>query len=287
MISNCPDKVMEHSNRVVLVPGASRPVGRAIARKFAANGARLVLPIYNDWPESIDEMKTEFSSSGYRFHCIPCDLTDKDETSGLIDRIEMEIGTLHVVINNIERGGMPVVHGSYDLEHNRDQWELELDTTLTAKWNLFHFALPLMKKSGDGALINISSIAGIIGRSGPASLLFSDGYSAANRSISSFTESWAREGAPDIRVNEVMLGLIRGRHGEDTRGWSAMSTSQRQALIDHTLLKRSGTPDEVADIVYFLAEKAPYVTGSLFRVDGGYCLASEKPSITPSGILGQ
>jgi len=278
---------MELSNRVVLVPGASRPVGRAIARKFADNGAHLVLPIYNDWPESIDEMKEEFSSAGYRFLCVSCDLTEKDETARLINRIEREIGTLHVVINNIERCGMPVVHGSYELEHNKDQWELELNTTVTAKWNLFHSALPLMKKCGDGALINISSIAGIIGRSGPASLLFSDGYSAANRSISSFTETWAREGAPDIRVNEVMLGLIRGRHGENTRGWSAMSKSQRQELIDHTLLKRSGTPDEVANIVYFLAVNAPYITGSLIRVDGGYCLASEQPSVIPAGILGR
>ncbi len=209
---------MELQDRVVLVPGASRPIGRAIARKFAMNGARLVLPFYNDWPESTEEMKQEFSSADYHFLCLPCDLTRKEDSIDLVNLVKKEIGKLHIVINNIERGGMPVVHGSYDLKLNRDQWELEFKTTVTAKWNLYQSCLPLMKKSGNGAFINITSIAGITGRAGPAALLFSDGYSAANRSISSFTETWAREAAPEIRVNELMLGLIRGRHAQEHQG---------------------------------------------------------------------
>ncbi len=286
MIDNTsPEKDRELQGRVVLVPGASRPIGRAIARKFANNGAFLILPVYNDWPESIVEMKQEFSSAGYNFLCLACDLTNKQETSRLIEQTEEEIGKLHIVINNIERGGMPIVHGSYDLDVNQDQWKLEFSTTVTAKWNLFHYSLPLLKKGGDGALINISSIAGITGRSGPAALLFSDGYSAANRCISSFTEAWAQEAAPEIRVNEVMLGLIQGRHTEGTRGWSVLSETQRQNLLEHTLLKRSGTPDEVAEIVYFLSVKAHYMTGCQLRVDGGYCLGSEQTIAMPPGVL--
>ncbi len=278
--------MMEMQNPVVLVPGASRPIGRAIARKFAINGAQLVLPTHHDWPESTEEMKREFSAANYHYLCLPCDLTSKEESVHLIEQLREEIGRLHIVINNIERGGMPVVHGSYDLEHNRDQWELEFKTTVLAKWNLYQSCLPLMKQTGCGTFVNITSIAGITGRSGPAAVVFSDGYSAANRSISSFTETWAREAAPEVRVNEVMLGLIQGRHAQGTRGWSLLSEGQRQDLLDHTLLKRSGTPEEVAEIVYFLSLKASYMTGSQIRLDGGYCLASEQAMAIPNGVLG-
>ncbi len=72
---------------------------------------------------------------------------------------------------------------------------------------------------------------------------------------------------------------------KNTRGWSLLSERQRQDLLDHTLLKRSGTPDEVAEIVYFLSTKAPYMTGAQIRLDGGYCLASEQAMPLPSGVL--
>jgi 3-oxoacyl-[acyl-carrier protein] reductase len=274
---------MDIKNNVVLVPGASRPVGRAIAVKFAQEGAHLVLPIFSDWPESAMEMEKTFSLSGYNFLIDSCDLRIAADVAGLVSKIEKKYGALHYVINNIERGGMPIVHGSYDQEHNRDQWDRELNTTLKAKWNIFHYSLPLLKKSGHGAVTNISSIAALTGRSGPASLLFSDGYSAANRGIASFTKTWSREAAPGIRVNEVMLGLIQNRHGEDTRGWSLMLESQQQSLINHTLLKRTGTPQEVADLVYFITVKATYLTGSTVRCDGGYCLGGESVLPMPTG----
>ena len=116
-------------------------------------------------------------------------------------------GKEDILINNIERGGWPVVHGPY----TTDQWDLELTTTLKAKRWVFDAALPHLKASGDGLVINISSIAAVSGRSGPAGLLFNDGYAAANRGVGVLTETWARLGAPSIRVNELMLGLIEHR----------------------------------------------------------------------------
>jgi 3-oxoacyl-[acyl-carrier protein] reductase len=276
---------MNLKNKVVLIPGASRPIGRAVAVKFAQEGAKLVVPVFEDWPESTIEMENIFSSSGYTFLMISCDLRVAADVANLVSRIEKEYGELHFLINNIERGGMPIVHGSYDHEHNRDQWELEINTTLKAKWNLFHFSQPLLKRSGQGAVTNISSIAALTGRSGPVSLIFNDGYSAANRGIASLTETWAREAAPAIRVNEVMLGLIRNRHAEHTRGWSLLSESQRQNLINHTLLERTGTPQEVADLIYFITVEASYMTGSIIRYDGGYCLGGESVLSIPAGDL--
>lgn len=276
---------MELSNRVVLIPGASRPVGRAIARVFGSRGAALVLPFHHDWPESTEEMQTEFRRAGYDCMCHACDLTSPAETVALLQRVAKEYGELHHLINNIERGGMPIVHGSYSRETNREQWQLEFSTTLEAKWNLFQQSRHLLAQSTTGSVTNISSIAGLVGRSGPAAPLFSDGYSAANLGISSFTRQWAREAAPDIRVNEIMLGLIDARHGEGTRGWSLLSDEQKQALLDHTLVARTGTPEEVAELVYFIAVKAGYMTGSTIVLDGGYLIGADRvPAVNP-GVL--
>ena len=268
----------------VLIPGAARPIGRAIARRFAAAGANLILP-YFDWPEDVAVMEDEFRSQGVPFLAMACDLRQGREVEQLIFAAQQRFAGLDVLVNNIERGGMPIVHGSYDLPENADQWQLEITTSLTAKWQLFHHALPLLRQANQAAVVNISSIAGCIGRSGPAAALFNDAYSAANRAVASFTETWAREGAPNLRVNELMLGLIESRHGERTRGWAALGEEERRSLTDHTLLERRGLPEEVATAVYFLAVEATYMTGSVMRMDGGYLLGGDRVPAMPPGII--
>ena len=280
------DKTEELLGRVALIPGCCRPVGRAIAHCFASRGASLVLPVYDDWPDSNREMEQQFNTAGYDFICLSCDLTSGEQTRQLLAEVKNRYGVLHYLINNIERGGMPVVHGSYELEVNRDQWQLEFDTTLKAKWNLYRQSLDLLRCCQDGAVINISSIAARVGRSGPASELFNDGYSAANRGITSFTKQWAKELAPAVRVNEVMLGLIDGRHGPGTRGWTLLDENQRRNLIGHILAGRTGEPEEAAEFIYFLAVNARYLTGAVVPFDGGYLCGGNSVGEMPEGILG-
>jgi len=275
---------MRLQGRIALIPGASRPVGRAIARRFGAEGATLVLPVH-DWPESSREMMEEFEGRGFAFVTMATDLRVKEEVAALAATIGERFGRLDFLVNNIERGGMPVVHGSYDHPHNGGQWELELATTLTAKWLLYRQCLPLLRRTDGAAVVNVTSIAGIIGRSGPAALVFNDGYSAANRAVASFTETWAREAGPAVRVNEVMLGLIDGRHGDQTRGWGALSPEQRHDLLRHTLLGRTGVPEEVAAAVLFVAVDATYMTGAALRIDGGFVLGGDRVPAMPPGIL--
>lgn len=275
---------MNLSGKTALVPGASRAIGRAIARRLGSEGVNLILPTF-DWPESITAMETEFEAAGFSFLSLAVDLRSDEAIQKLVKRIQKEFGNLHILVNNIERGGMPIVHGSYDLPHNCEQWDLEIATTLKAKWLLFHHCLPLMLKSGNGAVVNISSIAGISGRSGAAAPFFNDAYSAANRAVSSFTETWAREAAPMIRVNELLLGLIRQRHGEETRGWGELSKTEKEAIADQCLLERTGTPEEVAAATLFLVKDADYMTGSVIRIDGGMSLGCQKVPPMPKGIL--
>ena len=276
---------MEIKNKVALVPGASRGIGLAIARSLAGKGAKVVLPYHSDWQKESEEMQKEFARYGENHLAVPVDLRDAGQVKDLVRQVQERFGALHILINNIERGGMPVVHGSYDLEVNREQWDLEMNTTLKAKWLVVHNALPLMKNSSEGVIVNVSSIAGLVGRSGPAELLFNDGYAAANRAISSFTETWAREAAPTVRVNELMLGFIETRHAEETRGWNILSDSEKEAIVNHTLLQRTGSLDDIIKATLFLITEARFMTGAVLRLDGGYVLGGEKVSVMPEGIL--
>ena len=124
-----------------------------------------------------------------------------------------------------------------------------------------------------------------MGRSGPASIIFNDGYAAANRAVSSLTETWARIGAPEVRVNEIMLGFVETRHGEGTRGWGILTDAEKNAIVDHTLLKRTGTRDDVVKTVLFLLKDAPFMTGGVIRLDGGYVLGGEPVAPMPKGVL--
>ncbi|OQY11307.1 MAG: 3-oxoacyl-ACP reductase, partial [Desulfobacteraceae bacterium 4572_19] len=164
------------------------------------------------------------------------------------------------------------------------QWDLEMETTLRAKRWVFNSALPYLKKSDNGVVINFSSIAAIVGRCGPASYLFNDGYAAANRAISLFTETWARLAAPNVRVNEIMLGIIDTRHGKNTRGWGLLTDKQKEALRLHTLVERTGTFEDVVKAVLFIINDAPFMTGSVLRLDGGYVLGGEKIAPMPKGV---
>lgn len=275
---------MNIQGKNALVLGAGREIGRAIARKLADKGMRLFLPWF-DWPESCREMEAEFADRRAGHISRQVDLRNADSVAQMSNCIKSEFGALHVLINNVERGGMPVVHGSYKKAVNAKQWRLEMDTTLHAKWLVFEHCLPLLHRAKQATVINISSVAALTGRSGPAGLLFNDGYAAANQGVSSLTETWARVGAPKVRVNELMLGLVDYRHGPGTRGWELLGEQEKEQLVQHTLLKRTGKPDEVARAVLFLIRDADFITGACLRLDGGFVLGGEQVPDMPEGVL--
>jgi 3-oxoacyl-[acyl-carrier protein] reductase len=271
---------MQLKGKTALVLGAVKGIGKGIALSLAEAGAN-VAATWHDWPESLEALKIEMTATGAPHLIHQIDLTDTAAVPELITLVTERFGGLDILINNIERGGWPVVHGRY----TRQQWDLEMATTLRAKQWVFEQALPHLKNSGDGVVINFSSIAGIVGRSGPASLLFNEGYSAASRGSSLFTETWARLGAPHVRVNEIVLGVVDTRHGRETRGWGLLSTAAKQAIIDHTLLGRTGRVDDVVRAVNFMLKDAPFMTGSTLRIDGGYVLGGERVGEMPEGVV--
>lgn len=271
---------MNIQGKTALVLGAAKGIGKAIAKAMADQGARLVVT-YFDWPEAADEMQQEFSTAGYDVLAVQIDLREPDQIADLFKTIQSRFGVIDILINNIERGGMPVVHGPYV----PDQWDLEMETTLKAKWWVARHAMPLLKRAPEGVLLTLSSIAGIVGPSGPAGLIFNDGYAAANRAVSSFTETWARQGAPTVRVNELMLGFFETRHAEHTRGWSLLTPSQRRRIKDTALLRRTGKLAEITAAVQFLICDATFMTGACLRLDGGYVLGHSTLPAMPAGVI--
>ncbi len=271
---------MELNNKVALVLGAIKGIGKEIGLSLAQQGVRVALTYY-DWEESLDQMKKDFAKIGKEPLIIRANLLETEKIPGLIKKVIDHFGRLDILINNIERGGWPVVHGRYV----KEQWDLEMETTLRAKRWAFDASLPFLKEAKDSVVINFSSIAGIVGRLGPASLIFNEGYAAANRGISLLTETWARMGAPQVRVNEIMLGIIETRHGDKTRGWGLLADSDKKAVIDHTLTGRIGSMEDVVKAVMFVIKDAPFMTGAVLRLDGGYVLGGEKVGPMPKGVV--
>ncbi len=266
-------------NRVALVTGAVKGIGKEIGLSLARQGFKVALT-WHDWEEAYPQMTADFKAFGTDAAIFNVNLRDTSQIQSLIDTIIQQFGRLDILINNIERGGMPIVHGTY----TPAQWNLEVETTLRAKQWLFDCAYPHLMKSQDGIVINYSSIAAITGRLGPASYLFNEGYASFNRSISLLTETWARLCAPNVRVNEIMLGLIDTRHGTNTRGWGLLPDDIKQELIDHTLTKRIGSINDVVKTTLFLIQDAPFITGTVIRVDGGYVLGGETIRPMPDGV---
>jgi 3-oxoacyl-[acyl-carrier protein] reductase len=271
---------MQLTGKVALVLGAIKGIGKAIGLALAREGALVALNYY-DWEESLQDLERDFAKSQTPHMIIRANLLETDRIRGLIRKVVDHFGRIDILINNIERGGWPIVHGPY----TRQQWDLELETTLRAKRWVFQEALPHLKATGNGVVINFSSIAAIVGRSGPASLIFNEGYSAANRGVSILTETWARIGAPEVRVNEIMLGFFETRHGKNTRGWNLLRQAQKGAILSHTLLERIGKIEDIVKAVLFIIKDAPFMTGSVIRLDGGYVLGGEKVAPMPKGVL--
>lgn len=271
---------MELKDNVALVLGAIKGIGKGIGLSLADKGVKVALT-YFDWEENLDETQQDFAQIGKDHLIIKTNLLETDKITGLVKKVIDRFGRLDILINNIERGGWPVVHGPY----TQEQWDIEMATTLRAKRWVFDSALSHLKASGESVVINLSSVAGIVGRSGPASYIFNDGYAAANRGISLLTETWARMGAPQVRVNEIMLGFVETRHGEKTMGWDLLSDEQKTSLMDHTLLGRAGSIEDVVKAVLFVIKDAPFMTGSVLRLDGGYIIGGEKVAQMPEGVL--
>jgi 3-oxoacyl-[acyl-carrier protein] reductase len=237
--------------RVALVTGASRGIGRAIARGLAARGATVVAAARG---EHAGETAADIQAGGGRAEAVALDVTDRDAIDGVIGRVIDQFGRLDILVNNAG-----IARDQLLLRMKRDDWDAVIATNLTAAYGCIQAALKPMLRQRSGRIVNVSSVVGQAGNAGQAN------YAASKAGLIGLTKAVALEVASrNITVNAVAPGLI------DTDMTRAVSASAQQGWQERIPLGRLGTPEEVAAAVAFLAsDEAAYITGHVLAVNGG------------------
>jgi pteridine reductase len=239
------------SGKVVLVTGSAKRVGAAIARRLHREGASLMLH-YRGSEREAKALRTELNAArADSAALVQADLLD---VSGLSEIVKNTVGRferLDALVNNAS-AFFPTPVGEMTLA----SWDGLVGANLRAPLFLSQAAAPHLKKTG-GAIVNITDIHAERPLKGYVI------YSIAKTGLAGLTRSLARELAPEVRVNGVAPGAIVW---PEDGSWDDLT---RQRIVSHTLLKRTGDPDDIARAVYYLIAEAPYVTGEIIAVDGG------------------
>jgi 3-oxoacyl-[acyl-carrier protein] reductase len=239
--------------KTVLVTGASRGIGKAIAIKFAKKGYHVVIScIHNE--ERLLQTKKEIES--YQVSCLAYlgDMGNMECCEELFQKIKKQFGGLDVLVNN---AGISYIGLLQDM--TPEDWERMLHVNLTSVFNCCKLAIPYMVHQKQGKIINISSVWGVVGASCEAA------YSATKGGINALTKALAKELAPsNIQVNAIACGAI------DTEMNQWLEADELISLVEEIPAGRLGRAEEVADLVYHLSYKESYLTGQVIGLDGGW-----------------
>jgi 3-oxoacyl-[acyl-carrier protein] reductase len=238
--------------QVALITGGARGIGRAIAVRLAAEGAKIGIV---DWADNGQDTAREIEQeSGRQTTFFKADISKEADALAAVASVESALGPVDILINNagITRDGLALTMTESD-------WDAVLSVNLKGAFLMSKAVLRGMIKRRRGSIVNISSVVGRRGNAGQAN------YSAAKAGLLGLTKTLAKEVASrNVRVNAVAPGYI------ETEMTAALDETARKALISQIPLARIGTPQSVADAVAFLAgDSASYITGAVLAVDGG------------------
>ena len=243
---------MRFAGKVAVVTGASRGIGRAIAQKLGAEGAKVVVN-YASSPDAAEEVAQAVQVAGGQASTFQADVGQLEQAKALIGHAIEHFGDLHILVNNAG-----IIRDGLILTMKEEDWDSVLQTNLKSTFNCSKAAVRHMLRKRYGRIINITSVAGQMGNPGQTN------YSASKAGMIGFTKALAREVASrSVTVNAVAAGFI------DTAIWDRLET-MKDALLEMIPLGRVGLPEEVAHSVAFLAsDEAAYITGHVLTVDGG------------------
>ncbi|HVN48600.1 MAG TPA: 3-oxoacyl-[acyl-carrier-protein] reductase [Bacteroidota bacterium] len=243
-------------DKIVLVTGGSRGIGKAIVLALASEGAHVAFT-YKSAGAAAEEVKKEIEAKGRRALAIQSDAKDFSAAAIAVDAVVKEFGRLDVLVNNagITKDGLLMRMSEQD-------WDEVLNTNLKSAFNFSKAVCRQMMGQREGRIINISSITGVIGNAGQAN------YSAAKAGMIGLTKTLAKELASrNIHVNAIAPGFV------DTDMTEKLNPQQKEGLTNLIPLKRTAKPEEIASVVVFFASSAAsYITGQVLCVDGGMAM---------------
>jgi 3-oxoacyl-[acyl-carrier protein] reductase len=250
------DEFLSLNNKVALVTGGSRGIGRAIVLELARRGASVVVN-YNKSSDAADAVVKEINDAGGKAAVFQADVADTAAAQALVKFCVDTFGDLHILVNNAG-----ITRDTVIMMMSEDDWDAVQDTNLKSTFNCSKPAVKHMMRKRYGRIINISSISGQMGNAGQTN------YSASKAGQIGFTKALAREVASrNITVNAVAPGFV------DTEILASMTPEMLVAALKMVPLARKAKPEEIAYAVAFLAsDQAAYITGQVLGVDGGMAM---------------
>ena len=247
---------MRLKDKIALVTGSSRGVGRAVALAYAKEGAK-VLVNYTSNEKAAQEVVAAVQAMGSQAKAVKADVAKKADAEALVQATVDEFGGIDILVNNAG-----FTRPAMMLSMSEEQWDDVVDIHLKGAFLCGQAAAQHMKEKKSGKIINVTSVAGVVGTVGQIN------YSAAKGGVISMTKSMARELARyNICVNVISLGIVATEMSEKIRSDEKL----REIYLNRILLKRFAEPDDITPAyVFFASDESNYVTGQLLCADGGY-----------------
>jgi 3-oxoacyl-[acyl-carrier protein] reductase len=239
-------------NKIAIITGAGRNIGKSIALAFAAEGAKIVVVDINDNDgiTVVNEVGTLGSEATY----IACDISNSEAVDNMVKSVQEKFGKIDILINNAG-----ITRDTLIVRMTDDDWNKVISINLTGTFLCSRAVAKLMMVQKSGKIVNISSIVGLMGNAGQVN------YSSSKAGVIGLTKSLARELASrNITVNAIAPGFV------ESDMTAKLNNEQRKKLIDQIPLKRTANPEEIANVAKFLVSTdANYITGQVISVDGG------------------
>ncbi len=247
------------ANKVALITGAGSGIGRATARLFAREGAKVVVVDVN--AEGGQATADELRAAGGDTLFIQADVGKMEQVRTMIDTAHLHYGRLDIIHSNAAASV-----GGTASEISEADWDWTIAVCLKATWMIAHCAVPKMLAQGGGVIIITGSVHSIRGYANASA------YQAAKGGVLALTRSLAIDHAPTIRVNAILPGAV------ETGLWKEVTPEQRRQIAQQCILRRNGQPEDIANVALFLAsDLSAYMTGTYVVVDGGLTSVIETP----------